>query len=175
MSPLPEGINGDESKVELVKKMEEGELARFELLAGKGFNRKSKFTKDQMYTFITLRALSASPLMMGGDLPTLDDFSFKLITNKDVLECNQNGVMGSLVYDTGGIEIWKAPKQNSKDGWIGIFNRMEEINSISLKHENLGLDAAESYKFHDVWNNHEVSMLDFEINPNGVVFFAYSN
>ena len=54
-----------------------------------------------METFITLRALSASPLMVGGDLPTMDEFSLRLITNAEMIACNQNGVMGRLVYDPG--------------------------------------------------------------------------
>ena len=174
MSPLPAGVKGDESKTELVKKMKSGELTPFELLSGKGFNRWSEFTKDQMYTFITIRALSASPLMMGGDLPTLDEFSLKLITNKDVIECNQNGVMGHLVYDKRGIEIWITPKKNSKDAWIGIFNRNLEERSISLKPENLGMEADISSKFLDVWNEKEVTNFDFELNPNGVVFLKQS-
>lgn len=174
MSPKPAGVTGKETKKELMDKIKSGEIATFELLAGKGFNRWSEFTKDQMYTFITLRALSASPLMMGGDLPTLDDFSMKLLTDKEMLKCNQNGVMGILVYEAAGIEIWKTPKKNSKEGWIGIFNRTEEIKSISLKPENLGLDAIASYKLQDVWNTSEVSTFDFKINPNGVVFLKYS-
>ena len=175
MSPKPAGVQGHESKNELLDKMKAGELANFELLAGKGFTRWSEFTKDQMYTFITLRALSASPLMMGGDLPTLDDFSLKLITDKDILECNQNGVMGSLVYESEGIEIWNTPKKNSKGGWIGVFNRNKELKSISLKPDNLGADFISSTKLLDVWNNKEVSALDFEINANGVAFLKYSN
>jgi hypothetical protein len=39
-------------------------------LAGLGNTRMSNFTHAQMRTFITMRALAASPLMMGGDLPT---------------------------------------------------------------------------------------------------------
>jgi len=174
MSLKPEGVEGHESKNELMQKMKSGELANFELLTGKGFNRWSEFTKDQMYTFITLRALSASPLMMGGDLPTLDEFSLKLITDIDVLGCNQNGIMGSLVFEEGNIEIWKTPKKNSNDGWIGIFNRSDENKSITLKPENLGLDAGHSYKLKDVWNASEVSTFNFEINPKGVVFLKYS-
>jgi hypothetical protein len=173
MSPKPSGVEGHESKGELMQKMKSGELTPFELLAGKGFNRWSEFTKDQMYTFITLRALAASPLMMGGDLPTLDEFSLKLITNKDVLECNQNGVMGSLVYEADGIEIWNTPKKESKDGWIGVFNRTGENKSVSLTPENLGFDAATNYKIQDVWNATELTTIDFKINPNGVVFLKY--
>jgi alpha-galactosidase len=175
MSPKPKGVKGTESKGELLKKMEAGELAKFELLAGKGFNRPSEFTKDQMYTFITLRALSASPLMMGGDLPTIDDFSLNLITDKDVLECNQNGVMGHLVYNESDIEIWKVAKKNSKDGWVGIFNRSKIAKPVSLKRENLGSGISQSTMLKDVWNVKEVSGLQFELNPNGVIFLKYSN
>jgi hypothetical protein len=175
MSPKPAGVAGHESKNELTEKMRSGLLTPFELLSGKGFNRISEFTNDQMYTFITLRALSASPLMMGGDLPTLDEFSLKLLTDKDVLECNQNGVMGSLVYEKDGVEIWKTPKKNTKDGWIGVFNRTGENQAISLKPENLGLDTTASYQLQDVWNTTELPTLDFKINPNGVVFLKYSN
>jgi len=175
MSPKPAGVTGNETKSELAMKIKSGEIASFEQLAGKGFNRWSEFTKDQMYTFITLRALSASPLMMGGDLPTLDDFSLKLITDKDILECNQNGVMGHLVYEANGIEIWKTPKQNSKGGWIGIFNRNNELKSVSFKDENFGSEFTPSSKLFDIWNNKEVTGLEFEINPNGVIFLKYSN
>jgi hypothetical protein len=34
-------------------------------LAGHGYRRWQRFSPDQMFTFITLRALSASPLMVG--------------------------------------------------------------------------------------------------------------
>ncbi|WP_372948984.1 glycoside hydrolase family 27 protein [Mariniphaga sp.] len=175
MSPKPEGVRGDESKAELIKKMEAGELENFELLSGKGFTRWSDFTKDQMYTFITLRALAASPLMMGGDLPTLDDFSLKLITDDEMIACNQNGVMGHLVYEKDGIEIWNSPKKNSEDGWIGIFNRTPEMNKISLKVQDLGLGATQSYELKNVWGDSKVSDLDFSINPDGVVFLKYIN
>jgi hypothetical protein len=175
MTAKPTGVKGNETKSELQKKMDRGEIAKFELLAGKGFNRQSDFTKDQMYTFITLRALSASPLMMGGDLPSIDDFSLKLITDKDVLECNQNGVMGKLVYDKDNVEIWKVEKKNSKDGWVGIFNRSKNYKPVSLKRQNLGSGISESTKLEDVWSAKQVSSLQFELNPYGVIFLKYSN
>jgi len=174
MSPRP--INADEglSEDEIKEKINNGELSTIELLAGKGWTRWSEFSKDQMYTFITLRALSASPLMMGGDLPTLDDFSLSLITNKDILDCNQNGVMGTLVFDNKKIEIWNAAMKNKKGGWIGIFNRSEEPKTISPDQTNLGLDAGVSYVLEDLWNNKKVDTLNFAINPNGVKFLKYS-
>jgi len=173
MTQKPVGVKGNESKKELADKIKAGEIENFEFLAGKGFNRRSEFTKDQMYTFITLRALSASPLMVGGDLPTIDDFSLKLLTQKEIIACNQNGVMGSLMYEKDGIEIWRTPQQGSKNGWIGIFNRTGECKTISLNPEHLGLGAMENFTLRNVWDPGEVSTLEFSINPNGVVFLTY--
>jgi hypothetical protein len=87
--------------------------------------------------------------------------------------------MGSLVLKKGGIEIWETPKKNTKDGWIGIFNRTEDIKSISLKPGNMGLDAAVSFKLQDVWGSQSVGKykngdeLSFIIATNGAVFFKY--
>lgn len=174
MNPKPDGVKGDESKGELRKMMDSGELERMELLSGKGFTRWSELSRDQMYTFITLRALAASPLMMGGDLPSLDDFSLRLITNEDILACNQNGFMGQLEYEDQGIEAWNAARTNTKGGWIGIFNRTDAKKSISLEQLDLGLEQGAAYDIRDVWNEEKVTSFDFQINPNGVIFLDYS-
>lgn len=151
--------------------MDKGDVA----LAGKGVTRWSQLTKPQMETFITMRALAASPLMMGGDLPTLDDFSLRLITDPDMLACNQNGVMGSLVFDQGAIEIWKVGKRGaSGEGWIGVFNRSGTVQSLTLTAELLGLDDSRHYILRDVWNRtHRKICGSVNIPPNGVVFLAY--
>ena len=174
MSPKPEGVSGDETKREIEEKIESGELHNIELLTGKGWHRHSQLTKDQMYTFITLRGLSASPLMMGGDLPTLDDFSLKLITNKDIIACNQNGVMGNLIFEKDNIEVWKTPNKFGNSGWIGIFNRSESSQSLSISKFNLNLSIKEEYVIYDIWANKEVDNLYFKINPNGVIFLKYA-
>ncbi|MFH4967727.1 glycoside hydrolase family 27 protein [Gaetbulibacter sp. M240] len=175
MSPKPQGVKGDETKKEISEKIKSGELHNIELLAGKGWHRHSHFTKDQMYTFITLRALSASPLMMGGDLPSLDDFSLKLVTNDDIIACNQNGIMGHLIYEKNNIEIWKTPHTSEDSGWIGIFNRSAKKQSMSFSMDDLKLDINKDYFIYNIWKEREVGNLFFDINANGVVFLKYSN
>jgi len=121
-----------------------------------------------------MRALAGSPLMMGGDLPSLDDFSLGLITHPEVLACNQNGIMGSLVFENGTIEVWKTPKNNGiKEGWIGLFNRNSEPVQTMFSEETLGIDPA-AYNFISIWNDTKV--LDNQgvtIPANGVVFIKY--
>ncbi|MFC2080003.1 glycoside hydrolase family 27 protein [Bacteroidota bacterium] len=174
MAPKPKEIEDDLTEDDVKFKQKSGELTNIELLAGKGWTRWSEFSKDQMYTFITLRALSASPLMMGGDLPTLDEFSLKLITNKEMLECNQNGVMGSLVHDKDDIEIWLTPETKSKGGWIGVFNRSDTQKAITLTSEAMGINTS-NYLLRDIWNNISLSLDNvYDIAANGVIFVRYS-
>ena len=147
----------------------------------RGKERMSAFTQDEKYTFITLRALSASPLFMGGDLPTSDEFSFELLTNKDMLECNQNGVVGKLVYNKGGIEVWKtADKSNPQKGWLGIFNRnknQEKQVILTLKDLNV---TGRKLSLYDVWNDKNLNAMTEKmpatniVNANGVIFCRYS-
>jgi alpha-galactosidase len=142
--------------------------------SGKGNTRWSRLTKPQMKAFITMRALAASPLMMGGDLPSLDAFSYALITNPDMLACNQNGVMGSLKYEQGGLETWRADKKGSAgEGWIGVFNRTDRETSVELTRELLGLDGTGG-QLTDVWNAAPITLgAKITLPPQDVLFLKY--
>jgi len=137
-----------------------------------------KFTKDQKRTFMVQRALAASPLMLGGVLYTIDEFSLSLFTHPDILKCNQNAVIGKLVHRDGKVDVWKTPERgNDRNGWIGIFNR---DGSRSLKVEkdlkDLGLDPGMKYVLKDIWTQKALDASGsrvFEIPADGVVFLRY--
>src|SRR5690606_11887746 len=94
----------------------------------------------EMRTFITQRALAASPIMVGGDLPTLDDYSTALLTNKKMLECNQNGKTGVLVNEEDGLETWATSVASIQiKGWIGFFNRSDQQKELWLNKSKMAL------------------------------------
>ena len=130
-----------------------------------------------MLTFITMRALSASPLMVGGDLPTMDGFSLRLLTDPDMLACNQNGIMGELHAAKAGIEVWRTPHRNDpQQGWVGVFNRSDVAQVFELTRSTLGLAAEGDISVYSVWQGRKT--FDFqsdenypvEIPPDGVIF-----
>ena len=162
--------------------MSKGDIA----LAGKGVSRWCQLTKPQMETFITLRALAASPLMVGGDLPTLDEFSHSLLTNPDMIACNQNGVMGVNIYRQNNIEVWRTlHKTDPRNGWIGIFNRSGSNRKITLTRQDLGFSAlaanynlkvAGQIQLKDIWSNETITIEDkhtFTIPAEGVAFLKF--
>ena len=147
-------------------------------LAGHGYRRWQQYSQDQMFTFITLRALSASPLMVGGDLPTMDGFSLRLLTDPDMLACNQNGVMGKLVSAVDGIEVWKTPEKGDRNkGWVGVFNRSNRLKTVKLTPKFLDLEG--NATLHDIWKGRKEhplgpsSAIEIDIQADGVLFLRY--
>jgi alpha-galactosidase len=148
-------------------------------LSGLGNTRWSKLDNNQKYTFITLRALAASPLFVGGELSTMDEFSMQLLTNTEMIRCNQNGLMGKQTYAKEDVEVWLTPdKHNKTKGWIGIFNRSASQKSRDLGLEELGLKRG-TFQLKNIWNGSDVTFdqkkKSFEIPANGVIFLTYSS
>ena len=151
------------------------------LNSSRGYERMDNFSYSQKKTFITQRAMAASPLFMGGALPTSPKIVFELITNADMLACNQNGVTGELVNRISTyaekVDVWKTThRKNENEGWIGIFNRNPYMELIKLEKEEIGLDNAVSYHLYNIWDKEIMDDKEthiFEIPGNDVIFIRF--
>ncbi|MEM6391289.1 MAG: glycoside hydrolase family 27 protein [Planctomycetota bacterium] len=122
-------------------------------LAGWGTARHDGFTHAQRRTFITQRALAASPLFFGGELTMTDDDILRLVTHPGMLECQANGVVGRLAYRQDHIDVWVTPDRHAPDrGWFGVFNRNPQPWQGRVPLEPLG-PLHRSAKLHDLWRN----------------------
>lgn len=144
-----------------------------------GKERMSAFSLNQKYTFITLRAMSASPFFMGGDLPTSDSLSFAIITNKEMLACNQNGVMGKLISEKDSLEVWETGnKKNVNKGWIAVFNRSNTEKQIRLT--PFYFNFKEPFSLYNIWQKKwlgiltDNSPLKLTVKPGAVIFCRYN-
>lgn len=157
------------------KTIDKKEIAKDVLYAGRGFSRESELTENQKLTFITIRALAASPLMIGGDLPTMDDFSYQLLTNKEMIKCNQNGVIGRNIINQDKVEVWKTPQKDSDKGWLGVFNRSKEDQICKIKIAELQIK--DHPLLWDIWNKKEIEVtkgyVQLMIPKEGVIFIRY--
>jgi len=87
-----------------------------------GFNRHTNFSKDEQYTLMSLWAISRSPLIFGGDMTKLDDFTKALLTNPEMLKVNQESTNNHQVYRNHDLIVWTADVPNSPDKYIALFN-----------------------------------------------------
>jgi hypothetical protein len=149
-----------------------------------------RFTEPQKETFITQRAISASPIMIGGSLISMDKHSMRLLTHPEMLACVKNGVNAKLFYVENNVELWSAPIANTdrwghqeymyKEGWVAFFNRSDKEQTLEVKGRFLSFIQDGSYNLNDIWGNQTISnykkggKLNFKITANGVVFLKYS-
>lgn len=103
-------------------------LGRIGIRAERGDNRMSAFSKDEQYTLMSLFSIFRSPLMFGGDLPSNDDFTLSLITNKEVLEVNKYSKNNRQLFRTNDLIAWAAEDTKSEDIFLAVFNAQDQKN-----------------------------------------------
>jgi alpha-galactosidase len=69
---------------------------------GLGKARDTQLTRDEQRTMMTLWSMARSPLIMGGNLLELDDWTHSLLTNEEVIAVNQHSKDYRQVLKTGG-------------------------------------------------------------------------
>jgi hypothetical protein len=86
------------------------------------FNRKTNFTQDEQRLCFSLWSIARSPLILGADMTKLDDWTLKLLTNKEVIEINQNSENNRQLSQKGDLFVWAADVPGSKDKYVALFN-----------------------------------------------------
>jgi alpha-galactosidase len=130
-------------------------LGRIGLRAERGEPRMTGFTKDEQYTLMTLFSIFRSPLMFGGDLPGNDSFTLSLITNKEVLNVNQNSVNGKQLFRENDLIAWSADDPNTGDKYLALFNASDkepvvEKEEIKVQFDLLNLTG--THEVTDLWS-----------------------
>jgi hypothetical protein len=146
-------------------------LGRIGIRAERGEPRWSRFTKDEQYTLMTLFAIFRSPLMFGGDLPSNDEFTLSLITNREVLNVNQNSRNGKQLFRENDLIAWTGDDPATGDKYLALFNAsdMPGTEKISLRFDQMDLKG--SHIVTDLWSGEKLgrfrNVFTREINPHG--------
>jgi alpha-galactosidase len=118
-------------------------LGHIGLRAERGDDRLSQLSHDEQITLMTLWSVFRSPLMMGGDLPTLDPFTRSLLTNIDVLAVNQHSTENKVAYQQGEIRVWTARSDDaSARKYVAVFNLGDSSSSVHLSWDQVGIPTA---------------------------------
>ena len=96
------------------------------------FNRNTNFTKDEQYTLMSLWAIGRSPLIFGGDMTKLDDFTKEMLTNPEMLKVNQESTNNRQVSREQNLIVWTADVPNSKDKYVALFNAQSKGDNIDF-------------------------------------------
>jgi len=96
------------------------------------FKRPTNFTKNEQYTLMSLWAIGRSPLILGGDMTKLDDFTKEILTNPEMLKVNQQSTNNRQVSRDKNLIVWTADVPNSKDKYVALFNAQSEGDNLDF-------------------------------------------
>lgn len=96
------------------------------------FKRQTNFTKNEQYTLMSLWAIGRSPLIFGGDMTKLDDFTKEMLTNPEMLKVNQYSTNNRQVSRGKNLIVWTADVPASKDKYVALFNAQNKGDNIDF-------------------------------------------
>jgi len=183
--PYPQGLGDQFANVaKWAGKSEPGHWADADMLPlgrlgpapGWGQARDTRLSHDEQRTLITLWCIFPSPLMIGGELPSADDWTVSLLTNPEVLELDQHSTGNHPVIATEKTVVWLADSASHENQYLAIFNVGESQATLRYDWKDLGL-TGNVYKLRDLWERKDLApagSMTVELPPHGSALYRLS-
>ena len=133
-------------------------LGRISIRGERGAERMTRLTKDEQYTLMTLFTIFRSPLMFGGDLPSNDDFTLSLLTNREVLKMHRESDGVRQLFQQDGKVAITSLNIKTKERYLAVFNISEEEKTIEVDLKETGI--TKKCTVHNLWTNKRFSISD---------------
>jgi alpha-galactosidase len=131
-------------------------------------------TPDEQLTQMSFWSLMAAPLMIGGDLTTLDQFSLSLLSNDEVIAIDQDvlGQPANKVSQSGKLSVWTRELEDGSRA-VGIFNMGEREEMATARWSDVELSGKQTVR--DLWKQQDLGNFDGSfgvlVPPHGVRLF----
>lgn len=131
----------------------------------------TRLNPDEQYTHISLWSLLASPLLIGCDIASMDEFTLNLLTNDEVIAVNQDplGKQAIRKIKTEQYQVWVKELEDGSKA-IGVFNVSDSYQTVAVSWEKLGLPG--NYRMRDLWRQQDLGLGNGyrgKIPPHGVM------
>ncbi|HPJ01629.1 MAG TPA: glycoside hydrolase family 27 protein [Candidatus Limiplasma sp.] len=92
---------------------------------------RTRFTRDEQITMMTLWCMMRSPLMMGGELTLCDEFTMSLLTKRDVLDILSASHFARPLYTMEDQAAWVALRKDGTGLYLALFNLSDETKGMT--------------------------------------------
>lgn len=129
------------------------------------FGQKTRFSNDEQITLMTLWSIARSPLIFGGDMTKMDDWTLSLLTNQAVLAVNQASTGNRQLFNRDGFVAWIADALDSPDKYLALFNTRDapvdqtgvEVPELRVQFAELGINTP--CRVRDLWRQADLGVL----------------
>ncbi len=148
-------------------------LGRIGIRAEQGNDRESRLSHDEQKTMMSLWSMLHSPLIFGGDLPSLDPFTRSLLTNRELLAIDQHATQSKIAYTKDDLHIWTAKGEQAGVDYVALFNFSNSPARVQMAWRQLGIPVSPE-SIHELWTGKTVrasSSVDANVAAHGVVLY----
>ena len=115
-------------------------LGKLSIRGEVGNERMTNLTKEEQITVMTFFTIFKSPLFFGGDLPSNDEFTLSLLTNKEVLKMHAESSEVHQLYKEEGKLVITSKNEKENCTYVALFNTSDHANlDIDVELNDLGL------------------------------------
>jgi len=152
-------------------------LGRISVRGERGEDRMSRLPKEEQYTLMTFFAIFKSPLFFGGDLPSNDEFTLSLLTNKEVLKMHKESTDVKLVLQEEGKMIVTSANEKTGETYLALFNTSNDgQKEFDVDLSDLGLNK--EVKIIDLWSGKDFGVnlgsFNYKLSPHESGLFKLS-
>nr|WP_321406024.1 glycoside hydrolase family 27 protein [uncultured Carboxylicivirga sp.] len=136
-------------------------LGRLSIRGEVGDDRMTNLTQDEQYTLMTFFTIFRSPLMFGGDLPSNDDFTLSLLTNKEVLKMHAQSSQVRQLYLKDDKAAVTSKNEAEGSTYLALFNLSDNSEQeVDVKFADLGLSG--KLKITNLWTGEVIGQIEAE-------------
>lgn len=127
---------------------------------GKGFGHEweTNFTRDEQITMMTLWCIFRSPLMIGTDLPQMDDHTKSLLTNKDVLRLLKFSAGARQIERDEERAIWCSLDSEEDVGYLAVFNLEDGEKEVDIPWDAVAGYGISGREGKELWSGKAVTL-----------------
>jgi len=118
-----------------------------------------RISPNEQYTYMSLWAMLAAPLIYGGDMTKLDAFNLNVLCNNEIIAVNQDPLgqqAHRITLDDDG-QVWAKDMEDGSKA-VGLFNTTEYETKMSVKFDQLGIKG--KCQVRDLWRQKDLGVFN---------------
>jgi hypothetical protein len=136
----------------------------------------TRLVPDEQYTHISLWCLLSSPLLIGCDMNSMDDFTYNLLSNDEVIAVNQDSLgLQAKQITNGDTQVWMKDLSDGSKA-VGLFSITLMEQNVNFKFADAGISG--KLKIRDLWRQKDLGefqdSFETKVPAHGVVLIKIS-
>jgi hypothetical protein len=128
-------------------------LGRTSIRGERDKDRMTRLSHDEQYSLMTFFTIFRSPLMFGGDLPSNDEFTLSLLTNREILTMHRESTGIRQLFQENGKVAISSRNPVSGEKYLAVFNISDHPEPMDIPVDLQSIGISEKCTVKNMWTD----------------------